>query len=125
TTENNKNSAKTNIFGEKTNPSKFTFGFFDENIESKKEKTVEKNEFKSNFAKSLEKIENGKTGLFVFGNNSFGTLGLGPNGEADVKRPFLQKDSLRIHFVSVACGSFCMAAIDSDGDVWTWGPVSI
>lgn len=90
-------------------------------INVKKAKISAKNLAK--FYENLDKIENGKTGLFVFGNNSFGSLGLGADAEAMVSRPLLQNASLELNFKFVASGALCVAAIDNNGDLWTWGPV--
>lgn len=57
--------------------------------------------------------------LYTWGNNIFGQLGRGGAWEAPAQVP-------RTHFaqsniVAVACGSIHTAAVDSSGNVYTWG----
>ena len=59
-------------------------------------------------------------GLYVWGCSRHGQLGLG--GErVSAKQPELVTALVRRVIISVAAGHYHSAALDSHGQVWTWG----
>lgn len=60
--------------------------------------------------------------VFVFGAGSMGELGLGATSrDRNVKRPRLNVHLQGKGIVDVAVGGMHVAALDNDGNVWTWG----
>jgi regulator of chromosome condensation len=65
-----------------------------------------------------------KCDVFVFGAGSMGELGLGATSrDRNVKRPRLNVhlSTDKVGIVDVAIGGMHVAALDSEGRVWTWG----
>lgn len=65
-----------------------------------------------------------KLNVYAFGSGSMGELGLGPqSNQRNVKRPRLNLNLLpdEVGVVDIAAGGMHCAAIDSKGQVWTWG----
>eukprot|EP01083_Nonionella_stella_P182569 657261_1 len=63
----------------------------------------------------------GDTRLLSCGFGAFGTLGLGEDDCCEAEIPTILPVSRNVNFVSICAGSFSNAAIDSDGQLWTWG----
>lgn len=136
-TKNIKNEVSGKKVGESENGIANLFQFFPKSTENgeKDEKMSEDNEnglksekiaeVSENLKKSpdYEKIPKDGSAIVVFGNNGFGSLGLGPASDSVVEAPLLQPASLGHDFVFIASGSMSMAAVDSGGNLWTWGPV--
>jgi len=56
--------------------------------------------------------------LWTFGKNSFGSLG---NNSTSTRSSPLQTAAAGTNWRQVACGQWHMAAIKTDGTLWTWG----
>ena len=58
-------------------------------------------------------------GVYAWGEGAFGRLGHGATERELVPR--LVHGLLGVPIVHIACGGACTAAVDSAGDLWTWG----
>ena len=59
--------------------------------------------------------------LFAWGSAESGKLGLGGDTDDTVLKPKLVSKLEGVDIVSVACGDKHSAAVDSDGNLYTWG----
>lgn len=59
--------------------------------------------------------------LWTWGYNQNGQLGDGSSGAGTSKSSPAQTASATTNWASISCGTFHMAAIKTDGTLWTWG----
>ena len=62
--------------------------------------------------------------VFAWGSNKFGQLGIAQNQNSDI--PVLQPQIINLgstapKFVNISAGQYFSAAVDKDGNLWTWG----